>query len=41
MSWTETQRRNDWPTRRRAEGRTDASGPDLPDWPTEDERESR
>lgn len=29
--------RYDWPTRRRAEGRTDGSGPDLPDWPTEDQ----
>lgn len=28
---------HDWPSQRRAEGRTDASGPDLPEWPEEED----
>lgn len=33
--WTDCARKHDWPLRKRAEGRTCGSGPDLPDWPTE------
>lgn len=32
MGWA-----HDWPVQRREDGRTDGSGPDLPEWPEEDE----
>jgi len=35
---TEAQKRHDWPTRKRAEGKSDGAGPDMWPTPVEDKR---
>lgn len=37
--WDQIDRRHDWPTRKREEGKSDGAGPDM--WPTEEEKRRR